>query len=59
VLELLLSGLTEPQIADKLSRSKHTVHDHVKAIYATLGVSGRVPLVLLFSSPPGASKPRG
>ncbi len=49
VLELLLTGLTEPQIAERLDRSRHTVHDHTKAIYASLGVSTRVQLVLLFA----------
>lgn len=49
VLELLLEGQTEPQIAEKIGRSRHTVHDHTKAIYAALGVNNRVHLVLLFS----------
>lgn len=59
VLELLLAGLTEPQIADKIERSRHTVHDHTKAIYAALRVSNRVQLVLLFSTPaaPAAGAP--
>jgi DNA-binding NarL/FixJ family response regulator len=52
VLELLLDGLTEPQIARRLGRSRHTVHDHTKAIYAALGITRRVQLVLLFSTPP-------
>jgi DNA-binding NarL/FixJ family response regulator len=51
VLELLLEGMTEPQIAERIGRSRHTVHDHTKAIYAALGVSTRVHLVLLFSQP--------
>jgi DNA-binding CsgD family transcriptional regulator len=51
VLEWLLEGLTEPQIAERIGRSRHTVHDHTKAIYASLGVSSRVHLVLLFSQP--------
>ncbi|HYE62615.1 MAG TPA: helix-turn-helix transcriptional regulator [Phycisphaerales bacterium] len=51
VLELLLAGLTEPQIAERIGRSRHTVHDHTKAIYAALRVSNRVQLVLLFSTP--------
>ncbi|MFO0832206.1 MAG: helix-turn-helix transcriptional regulator [Phycisphaerales bacterium] len=54
VLEYLLEGHTEPQIADFISRSRHTVHDHTKAIYQALGVNGRVQLVLLFSSAPRA-----
>jgi DNA-binding NarL/FixJ family response regulator len=52
VLSLLLAGLTEPQVAQRVGRSRHTIHDHTKAIYAALGVSSRVQLVLLFSSPP-------
>ncbi len=52
VLELLLEGLTEPAIAAKLERSRHTVHDHTKAIYGSLGVKTRVQLVLAFSQPP-------
>lgn len=51
VLELLLEGQTEPQIAEQIGRSRHTVHDHTKAIYAALGVNNRVLLVLLFSQP--------
>ena len=51
VLEWLLEGLTEPQIAERIGRSRHTVHDHTKAIYASLGVSSRVHLVMLFSQP--------
>lgn len=49
VLGHLLDGLTEPQIADRIGRSRHTVHDHTKAIYATLNVRNRVQLVLEFS----------
>jgi DNA-binding CsgD family transcriptional regulator len=49
VLEFLLAGLTEPQIAEKIGRSRHTVHDHTKAIYSSLNVNNRVQLVLLFS----------
>ncbi len=45
VLGYLLMGLTEPQIAEKLHRSRHTVHDHTKAIYAVCGVQRRVHLV--------------
>jgi len=49
VLEFLLAGLTEPQIAEKIGRSRHTIHDHTKAIYSSLNVNNRVQLVLLFS----------
>ncbi|MBL9000752.1 MAG: helix-turn-helix transcriptional regulator [Phycisphaerae bacterium] len=57
VLEFLLAGLTEPQIAERIGRSRHTVHDHTKAIYASLNVKNRVQLVLLFSQPPAATTP--
>lgn len=53
VLELLLVGMTEPKIAERIGRSRHTIHDHTKALYALLGVNSRVQLVLLFSRPPG------
>ncbi|MGD9789439.1 MAG: response regulator transcription factor [Phycisphaerales bacterium] len=49
VLVHLLEGLSEPEIADRIHRSRHTVHDHTKAIYAALGVSKRVQLVHLFA----------
>lgn len=52
VLGHLLDGLTEPQIADRIGRSRHTVHDHTKAIYAALSVRNRVQLVLEFSKGP-------
>lgn len=51
VLSHLLDGLTEPMIATKIGRSRHTVHDHTKAIYAAMNVNSRVQLVLLFSQP--------
>ena len=54
VLELLLAGLTEPPLAERIGRSRHTVHAHTKAIYAALRVSNRVQLVLLFSQPAAA-----
>lgn len=44
----LLQGLSEQAIADKLCRSRHTIHDHVLAIYKQLEVGGRVELVLKF-----------
>lgn len=48
ILAYLLEGLTEPQIAEKIHRSRHTVHDHTKAIYAAIGVKRRVQLVKMF-----------
>ncbi len=41
VLRLLAEGLTDPQIADRLFVSRHTVNAHTKAIYGKLGVNTR------------------
>jgi non-specific serine/threonine protein kinase len=41
VLRLLAAGLTYAQIADQLVLSIHTVHAHLRAIYAKLGVTSR------------------
>ncbi len=48
VLELLLEGLSEKQIAGKLHRGKRTVHWHVGEIYKDLGVQSRAQLVAHF-----------
>jgi DNA-binding CsgD family transcriptional regulator len=47
-LRHLLIGDNEKQIAQKLSRSQHTVHTHVKAIYKNFRVSSRGELLSLF-----------
>jgi DNA-binding CsgD family transcriptional regulator len=49
-LRLLLGGDSEKQIASKLSVSRHTVHEHVKAIYRNTGVSSRGELFARFLS---------
>jgi DNA-binding CsgD family transcriptional regulator len=48
VLEHLLEGMGEKETADKLFRSQHTVHDHIKSIYKKLGVNSRPELLALF-----------
>lgn len=48
VLELLLMGLQEKEVATKLEISQNTVHNHVKRIYKKLGVSSRPELLALF-----------
>jgi DNA-binding CsgD family transcriptional regulator len=58
VLPHLLEGLTEAEIAKRLFRSRYTVHDHARAIYAASGVKNRVELVLLFSQGGYAVEPR-
>lgn len=45
MVPMLMAGLTEQEIAERMHRSRHTVHDHVKRIYAALGVHSRVELV--------------
>ncbi len=46
IIELLVKGLSNREIAEKLFISPNTVKTHIKNIYAKLGVSNRV---LLFS----------
>ncbi|WP_330306062.1 response regulator transcription factor [Streptomyces sp. NBC_00589] len=42
ILSLLGDGLSNLAIAEKLSISTHTVKDHVRTIYETIGVENRV-----------------
>lgn len=45
IVSMLVEGKTERDIAKVLSRSPHTIHDHVKTIYAVLGISSRFELI--------------
>jgi len=45
VMQHLLEGDAEKQVAAKLGLSKHTVHEYVKMIYHQLGVSSRSELL--------------
>lgn len=45
VLELLVDGLTNPQIAERLAYSLSTIRDATVSIYRKLGVRGRVDAV--------------
>jgi len=45
ILDLLIDGMSVAEIADKLGRSPHTVHDHVKSLHHKLGVRRRGHLV--------------
>lgn len=45
ILKLLVTGMNESEIARCIHRSPHTVHDHIKSIYAALGVSSRFELL--------------
>lgn len=48
VLDLLLTGLAEKQVASRLDLSPHTVHNHVKEIYRKMDVNSRSELLALF-----------
>lgn len=48
VLERLLSGDSEKQVAARLGRSRHTVHRHVTALYRRFRVSSRAELMARF-----------
>ena len=44
VAELVAQGLSNPQVAERLCISRHTVESHLKQIFAKLGVRSRVEL---------------
>jgi DNA-binding CsgD family transcriptional regulator len=48
VLDGLLAGDSEKQVAARMGISQHTVHDHVKRLYRTLDVNGRGELLAPF-----------
>ena len=45
VLHLVLQGLDEPSIAQRLDRSGHTVHTHIKALFKRFDVHSRAELL--------------
>ena len=45
VLELMASGATNPEIAEQLHLSKHTVKEHTSSVYRKLGVRNRTEAV--------------
>ncbi len=47
VLDLLLEGLSEKQVAARLKLSTTTVHNHVQSIYKSLDVHSRSELLVL------------
>ena len=49
VARLAYSGLTNPEIADKLCISQYTVKRHMHSIFEKLGISARIELVHLMS----------
>jgi DNA-binding NarL/FixJ family response regulator len=45
VLELMASGSTNPEIAEALHLSRHTIKEHTSAVYRKLGVRNRAEAV--------------
>jgi DNA-binding NarL/FixJ family response regulator len=52
VAALVVDGLSDPEIAERLSLSPHTVTQYVKRVYRTLGVDSRVTLTRALLRPP-------
>ena len=55
ITQLLLRGLPTADIARRLFISRHTLGDHIKAIFAKLGVSSRPELTALLLDRTGAA----
>ncbi|HEX6388994.1 MAG TPA: helix-turn-helix transcriptional regulator [Solirubrobacteraceae bacterium] len=55
VAELLVTGLSTDEIAQRLSISKHTLRDHIKAIFAKVGVGSRPELTAALAQEPLAA----
>jgi DNA-binding CsgD family transcriptional regulator len=49
VAELMMGGPRTDEIAARLHISRHTLRDHIKAIFAVLGVRGRAELTAMVS----------
>ena len=55
VAELLVGGLSTDEIAARMHISRHTLRDHVKAIFAKVGVSSRPELTAALAQEPLAA----
>jgi DNA-binding CsgD family transcriptional regulator len=56
VAALVVEGLGDREIAERLIISHHTVSQHVRAIYRKLGVDTRVALTRFLITPPGPAR---
>jgi DNA-binding CsgD family transcriptional regulator len=56
VAALVVEGLGDREIAERLILSHHTVSQHVQAIYRKLGVDSRVTLTRLLITSPGPAR---
>jgi DNA-binding CsgD family transcriptional regulator len=46
IVDHVLRGRTEAEIASLLAKSPHTIHTHLKAIFQRLGVHSRAELIM-------------
>lgn len=53
VLDLLLGGEAEKQIARRLAKNEHTIHSRIKQIYRHFGVGSRAQLLAKFVATAG------
>lgn len=58
VVQYLVQGLTNREIADKLRLSQHTIKNHLFRIFDKLGVSNRTELLFLMLENSGSSEDR-
>jgi len=58
ILALLASGMTNPEIADRLFLSRKTVERHVSNVLAKAGMRNRAELAGRFGSSPNEGAPR-
>ena len=49
VAELMAEGLSKREVATRLNRSEHTIHDHTKSIYHLLDVGTRAEFMALWA----------